>query len=74
MSDVRGNVLYSRETWEGEANSQEAWTVRFVLRLLDMVEEELGESGDRDWLVDGEERTRIKISEISRMSKYCHKV
>ena len=69
MSDVRGNLLYSRETWEGEGNDQQDWTVRFIFRLLNMLEEELGQTGDRDWLVDAEEGKTIKISEISRVSR-----
>ena len=69
MAELREKVLYSRETWEGEGNSQINWTTRFITRILCMVREELEESGDRDWLVDTEDRTVVKISEIEMVSR-----
>ena len=69
MADVRERVLHSRRCWEEEGNSQVTWSTRFVFRLLNMVREELAQTGDRDWLVDAEEGTLVKISEIERISR-----
>ena len=69
MADVRERVLHSRRCWEEEGNSQVSWTTRFVSRLFTMVREELGQTGDRDWLVDAEEGTSVQISEIERISR-----
>ena len=70
MADVRERVLHSRRSWEEEGNSQLTWTTRFVSRLFTMVREELGQTGDRDWLVDAEEGTRLGISQIEEISRY----
>ena len=69
MADVRERVLHSRRCWEEEGNSQVTWSTRFAFRLLTMVREELAQTGDRDWLVDAEEGTLVKISEIERISR-----
>ena len=69
MSDIRENVLYSKETWEGEGHGPMSWSSRFVTRLLDMVQEELVESGDRDWLVDAVEESSVRISHIEGISR-----
>ena len=69
MAEVRERVLHSRRSWEEEGNSQDSWTTRFITRLLNMVGEEVGQTGDRDWLVDAEEGTRLKISQIEKMSR-----
>ena len=66
---MRERVLHSRRSWEEEGNSQDSWTTRFITRLLNMVGEEVGQTGDRDWLVDAEEGTRLKISQIEKMSR-----
>jgi len=65
MSDIIDNVLHSREKWEGETT----FTVRFVTRMLDMINQELSESGDRDWLVDCLDQASIKISHIENKSR-----
>ena len=65
MADIRDQVLHSRELEE----EQVEYKVRFVTRMLDMLREELLETGDRDWLVDCEEETSIKISHILNMSR-----
>ena len=65
MSDIIDNVLHSREKWEGETT----FTVRFVTRMLDMINQELSESGDRDWLVDCLAQASIKISHIENKSR-----
>ena len=69
MAEVKERVLHSRRSWEEEGNSQDSWTTRFITRLLNMVGEEVGQTGDRDWLVDAEEGTRLKISQIEKMSR-----
>ena len=69
MAEVRERILHSRRSWEEEGNSQDSWTTRFITRLLNMVGEEVGQTGDRDWLVDAEEGTRLKISQIEKMSR-----
>ena len=66
---MRERILHSRRSWEEEGNSQDSWTTRFITRLLNMVGEEVGQTGDRDWLVDAEEGTRLKISQIEKMSR-----
>ena len=66
---MKERVLHSRRSWEEEGNSQDSWTTRFITRLLNMVGEEVGQTGDRDWLVDAEEGTRLKISQIEKMSR-----
>ena len=66
---MRERVLHSRRSWEEEGNSQDSWTTRFITRLLNMVGEEVGQTGDRDWLVDAEEGARLKISQIEKMSR-----
>ena len=69
MAEVKERVLHSRRSWEEEGNSQDSWTTRFITRLLNMVGEEVGQTGDRDWLVDAEEGTRVKISQIEKMAR-----
>ena len=69
MAELREKVLHSRRSWEEEGNSQTTWSTRFITRLLAMLGEELGQTGDRDWLVDAEEGTSVKISEIERISR-----
>ena len=70
MSDIRENVLYSKETWEGEGHGPMTWSSRFVTRLLEMVQEELVETGDRDWLVDAVEESSVRISHIEGISRF----
>ena len=41
----------------------------FLPTLASMVREELGQTGDRDWLVDAEEGTRVKLSQIEKMAR-----
>ena len=69
MSDIREKVLYSKETWEGEGHGPMNWSTRFITRLLAMLGEELGQTGDRDWLVDAEEGARLGISQIEEISR-----
>ena len=69
MAEVRENVLHSRRSWEEEGNSQTTWNTKFITRLFAMLGEELGQTGDRDWLVDAEEGTTVKISQIEKMSR-----
>ena len=69
MSEIRENVLYSKETWEGEGHGPMNWTSRFITRLLEMVQQELVESGDRDWLVDAVEESSVRISHIEGISR-----
>ena len=69
MAEVRERVLHSRRSWQEEGNSPATWTTRFVSRLLAMVREELGQTGDRDWLVDAEGGTRVRLSQIEEMSR-----
>ena len=64
MADIRDKVLYSRESLE-----QEQYKERFVSRMLEMLRQELMETGDRDWMVDCQEQTSIKISHILNMSR-----
>ena len=70
MSDIRENVLYSKETWEGEGHGPMDWSSRFITRLLEMVQEELVETGDRDWLVDAVEESSVRISHIEGISRW----
>lgn len=70
MSDIRENVLYSKETWEGEGHGPMDWSSRFITRLLEMVQEELVETGDRDWLVDAVEESSVRISHIEGISRF----
>ena len=72
MAEVRERGLYSRRCWEEEGNSELTWSTRFISRLLTMVREELSQTGDRDWLVDAEQGTSVKISEIEKMSRSVH--
>ena len=69
MADIRDNVLYSKESWEVEFGGKMDWTTRFITRLLDMVKEELVESGDRDWMVDAVEESSVRISHIEGVSR-----
>ena len=69
MAEVRERVLHSRRSWQEDGNSPATWTTRFVSRLLAMVREELGQTGDRDWLVDAEGGTRVRLSQIEEMSR-----
>ena len=69
MSDIRDKVLYSKETWEGEGHGPMTWSSRFITRLLEMVQEELVETGDRDWLVDAVEESSVRISHIEGISR-----
>ena len=70
MSDIRENVLYSKETWEGEGHGPMTWSTRFITRLLEMVQAELVETGDRDWLVDAVEESSVRISHIEGISRF----
>ena len=65
MADIRDNVLYSKVQEEPSVNQGD----RFVVRIVEMLEQELSDNGDRDWLGDCEEKTSIKISEILDKSK-----
>ena len=69
MADIKDNVLYSKETWEVEFGGKMNWTSRFITRVLDLVKEELMESGDRDWMVDAVEESSVRISHMEGVSR-----
>eukprot|EP00091_Calanus_sinicus_P009486 TRINITY_DN22180_c0_g1_i1.p1 TRINITY_DN22180_c0_g1~~TRINITY_DN22180_c0_g1_i1.p1 ORF type:complete len:140 (-),score=29.53 TRINITY_DN22180_c0_g1_i1:121-495(-) len=64
MADRRGNVLHSKQEDEAQEFSN-----RFVLRLLDMVRQELRETGDRDWMVDCVDQASVRLSHIEGVSR-----
>ena len=42
---------------------------RFVSHLMSLISAELAEAGDRDWLVDSVEDTRIRLSEVEARAR-----
>lgn len=64
MADRRGNVLHSKQEDEAKEFSN-----RFVFRLLDMVRQELRETGDRDWMVDCVDQASVRLSHIEGVSR-----
>ena len=61
---MQGNVLHSKHKDEAQEFSN-----RFVLRLLDMVRQELRETGDRDWMVDCVDQASVRLSHIEGVSR-----
>jgi len=67
MAEIRDKVLYSKDVYDG--GSKDELNQRFVTRMFGMVDKELKEHGDRDWLFDCIEKTSIRISEIEDKSR-----
>merc|ERR1719369_496534 len=64
MAEIRENILHSKQEDE-----EKVFTTRFCLRMLDMVREELKESGDRDWMVDCVAQSSVRLSHIDGLSR-----
>ena len=70
MAKIVNNILYSKEGLETlYTNDELVIKERFIHRVIKMINTELEESGDRDWLVDCLDKTSIRISQIENMAK-----
>jgi len=67
MADVRDKILYSKESYDGA--SEDEMGQRFVTRMFGMINKELREHGDRDWLFDCLEQASIRISHLEDKSR-----
>ena len=70
MAKIVNNILYSKEGLETlYTNDELVIKEMFIHRVIKMINTELEESGDRDWLVDCLDKTSIRISQIENMAK-----
>jgi len=64
MSEVQEGVVRGRDKFVAHPVEE-----RFVLRLLSLVQEELTNTGDRDWLVDTVAQASVRISHIEGVAR-----
>jgi len=63
MSRIEDRILYSKEPYTLDPGDD-----LYIYRLLDMVQEELRDTGDRDWIIDAAEEKSIRLSHLKGRS------